>query len=212
MRASHSYGVVLGLIVGVFVVAEIAPNGPGVSSILLLALAVTFEAALWTSGLERATRGTIVGVAAVSATAAFAQVAAPGSRSAAIGAILSCLFTAATVVVIARGVMLQDTINAKSVTGAVCIYVLLGFFFLFVYAAAAAFGDGHFFAQGTDGTRAQVLYFSFVTLATVGYGDLTPAGNFGRMAVVVEALSGQLYLVTVLALLVSRVAPRQGAG
>jgi hypothetical protein len=65
-------------------------------------------------------------------------------------------------------------------------------------------GSGHFFAQGTDGTRSLRLYFSFVTLATLGYGDYTPAGNLGHTLAVLEALIGQLYLVTVLALLVSR--------
>jgi len=48
------------------------------------------------------------------------------------------------------------------------------------------------------------LYFSFVTLATLGYGDYTPAGSLGRTLAIVEALFGQLYLVTVIAVLVSR--------
>ena len=56
----------------------------------------------------------------------------------------------------------------------------------------------------TDGTRSLRLYFSYVTLATLGYGDYTPAGNLGHMLAVLEALIGQLYLVTILALLVSR--------
>ena len=50
------------------------------------------------------------------------------------------------------------------------------------------------------------LYFSFVTLTTVGYGDLTAAGDFGRAIAAFEAMAGQLYLVTVVALLVSNMA------
>jgi hypothetical protein len=61
-----------------------------------------------------------------------------------------------------------------------------------------------FFAQGGDGTRALRLYFSFVTLATLGYGDYTPAGNLGHAFAVLEALMGQLYLVTVVAVVVTR--------
>ena len=53
------------------------------------------------------------------------------------------------------------------------------------------------------------VYFSYVTLATLGYGDYTPAGDLGHTMAVVEALTGQLYLVTVVALLVSRL---RGAG
>jgi ion channel len=65
-------------------------------------------------------------------------------------------------------------------------------------------GSPDFFAQGTDGSRALRLYFSYVTLATLGYGDYTPATNLGHMLAVSEALIGQLYLVTVVAVLVTR--------
>ena len=69
-----------------------------------------------------------------------------------------------------------------------------------------------FFAQGTDGTRPLRLYFSYVTLATVGYGDYTAAGNLGRALAVLEALTGQLYLVTVVAVVVTRLGrPGRGA-
>jgi len=55
----------------------------------------------------------------------------------------------------------------------------------------------------TASTAADYVYFSFVTLATLGYGDLVPRTTLGRMLAVTEALVGQLYLVTVVALLVS---------
>ena len=89
-------------------------------------------------------------------------------------------------------------------TGAVCIYVLIGMLFVFLYGVIAVVSSGDFFAQGTDGTRSLRLYFSFVTLATLGYGDYTPAHELGRTLAIVEALFGQLYLVTVIAVLVSR--------
>ena len=61
----------------------------------------------------------------------------------------------------------------------------------------------------TDGSRALRLYFSYVTLATLGYGDYTPATNLGHMLAVSEALLGQLYLVTVVAVLVTRLRIRR---
>ena len=94
---------------------------------------------------------------------------------------------------------------AQSVQGALCVYVLLGLMFAFFYGTVAVLGDGDFFAQGTDGDRSVRVYFSFVTLATVGYGDYTAAHDVGRTLAIVEGLSGQLYLVTVIALLVSRI-------
>ncbi|MBW8741904.1 MAG: two pore domain potassium channel family protein [Acidobacteria bacterium] len=115
-----------------------------------------------------------------------------------------CGRPAGTVVAIATGVVDQDEVNAQSVTGAICIYLLFGLVFLFLYGAIAVLDSGTFFAQGTDGTRALRVYFSYVTLATLGYGDYTPAGELGHLLAVLEALIGQLYLVTVIALLVSR--------
>jgi hypothetical protein len=85
---------------------------------------------------------------------------------------------------------------------------MIGLVFVFIYGVLAKLGSGDFFAQGTDGTRSLRLYFSFVTLATLGYGDYTPAGSLGRTLAVVEALIGQLYLVTVIAVLVSRMRAR----
>ena len=69
---------------------------------------------------------------------------------------------------------------------------------------SAASGRDPFFVQEATATTADYLYFSFVTLCTVGYGDLTAAGGLGRAMAVFDALIGQIYLVTVLALLVSQ--------
>ena len=73
----------------------------------------------------------------------------------------------------ALGVIDQGEANVKAVTGAVCVYVLIGMLFVFLYGVIAAVSSDDFFAQGTDGTRSLRLYFSFVTLATLGYGDYT---------------------------------------
>ena len=65
-----------------------------------------------------------------------------------------------------------------------------------------------FFAQQTHASSADYQYFSFITLTTTGYGDLTAAGNLGRAFAVLEALTGQIYLVTVVALLISNLRRR----
>ena len=68
----------------------------------------------------------------------------------------------------------------RTVLGAVCIYVLLGMMFAFVYAAINGLGDDAFFVQTTHATTPDFLYFSFITQTTVGYGDFTAAGDLGR--------------------------------
>ena len=100
------------------------------------------------------------------------------------------MLTLGIAAIVAFGIIDQGEVNAQSVTGAICVYLLLGLAFTFVYGALAALDSGPFFAQGTDGTLATRLYFSYVTLTTVGYGDYTARTNAGHMLGIIEALDG----------------------
>jgi hypothetical protein len=68
-----------------------------------------------------------------------------------------------------------------------------------------------FFAQHGPVDAVSYLYFSFLTLTTVGYGDLTAGNDLGRMLAVLEALLGQLYLVTIVAVLVANIGRERAA-
>jgi len=208
LRTSHNYGFVLLMIVTAFVFAAVAPDADWSSSTLLLIECGTLIIALWSAGLAATDSKFSFALIALSATSAIALVVWGGSTLTGVVALLSAGLTLAIGTAIVVGVIDQGEVNRQAVTGAVCIYVLIGFFFIYIYGVIAAFGHGPLFAQGTDGTRSIRLYFSYVTLATVGYGDYTMAGNLGRTLAVLEALMGQLYLVTVLALLVSRMRPK----
>ena len=211
-RSSHSYGWVL-LLIGVsFVFAATAPDEAWASSVLILLQSATLVAALWTSGLARAGAWHNILLIALAVVLAVVGLVWTGPNVVATLGLLSALMTVVIVAVIALSIIDKGEINRQSITGAVCIYVLLGMVFMFVYGACAALGSGPFFHQGTDGTRAIRLYFSYITLATVGYGDYTPAGNLGHALAVIEALTGQLYLVTVVALLVARIRPARAHG
>jgi len=98
----------------------------------------------------------------------------------------------------------------------VCIYVLLGLNFAFVFEAVGELGSQPFFASQETGTRSDYVYFSFITMETVGYGDLTAQGGLGRALAVTEGLFGPVYLVTAIAALVTNLGrarvPRQGDG
>jgi hypothetical protein len=68
--------------------------------------------------------------------------------------------------------------------------------------------DVSYFAQTAHASTSQIVYFSFAVLTTTGFGDLTAATNVGRSLAVVEMLLGQLYLVTVIGVLVGNFAGR----
>jgi Ion channel len=204
LRAAHSYRTVLGLIVATFVFTSLASDATWTTSVLLVLQCLTLAAAVWTSGLAHARSIPVITLLVAGTGLAFALVVSDRNGLVGAAGIVSGVLVVATIVVIAIGVVDQSEVNAQSITGAICIYLLFGITFLFFYGAIATIGSGPFFAQGTDGTRALRLYFSYVTLATLGYGDYTPAHQLGHTLAVLEALLGQVYLVTVVALLVSR--------
>jgi Ion channel len=206
-RASHSYGYVLLAIAVSFLFAATAPDAAWSTSTLVLLESGTMIVALWTSGLARA--GSMLNIAFIGLAVglATANLIWEGRVLTGVVGIVSAVLAFAIAGILASSIVIKGEVNAQSVTGAICVYLLLGIIFMFVYGAAAALGDGPFFAQGTDGSRSLRLYFSYVTLATLGYGDYTPKGDFGHTLAIVEALIGQLYLVTVVALLVARMKP-----
>jgi hypothetical protein len=140
----------------------------------------------------------VIAVAAVGTMTAISfdrQSAGPGL----IGAALALVAP----VVIVRRVVTHARIDIQTVGASLCIYLLAGVFFAYVYQLMDLIGDGPFFAQKAAASSVDFVYFSFVTLTTLGYGDLTPAQSMGKMLAISEALLGQLYLVSVVALLVA---------
>ena len=204
---------VLALIVVSFAFAATASDAAWTTGVLVVLQGLTLIAAIWTSGLARTRSWLVFGLAMLTIAIALAVVSSAAGGADLTGAVglVSARFIICVVVVIVRSIAWSPEVNAEIILGAICVYVSIGMIFLFAYGAVADIGSSAFFAQGGDGTRALRLYFSYVTLATLGYGDYTPATNIGHMLAVVEALLGQIYLVTVVAMLVARlrVRPRE---
>ena len=122
------------------------------------------------------------------------------------------LLVAVAPVVIAAGVLRdirqEHEVTMRTLSGVLAIYLLLGMFFSFVDGGVAVLESGPYFAGDPDPKRSDFLYFSYVTLSTVGYGDLAPVTEVGRMLAVSESLLGQIYLVTVVGLIVANIRQR----
>jgi hypothetical protein len=121
--------------------------------------------------------------------------------------VATAILVVAALVSIARRLFRHHETSGTTILGAVCVYLLLGLLFASIYGAFAA--GGRAFAQHVGGTALDSIYMSFITLATVGYGDLTPGTDVVRVLAMLEGLLGQLYLVTVIAVLVSNVGTRR---
>ena len=204
MRAAHSYWAVLAAIFVAFFLAALLPDDAWALSLVVLVQSVTLLIVIWTAGFAMTERAAPFALAAGAGVAALLNFFWQGEVLTAVIGLTAGLLTVTIAVVIAVGAVAQNEVNSRSVAGAICVYMLFGMLFMFLYGVLAALGHGPFFAQGTDGTRPLRLYFSYTTLATLGYGDYTPAGNLGHSLAVLEALIGQLYLVTVVAVVVTR--------
>jgi hypothetical protein len=106
-------------------------------------------------------------------------------------------------IVIVRDVARRPVVSVETILGAICVYLLLGISFAVVYGALAALGPQPFFIGTQHPIPSDFLFFSFTTLTTVGYGNLVPLGSVGQTFAMLEALFGQIYLVIVVARLVS---------
>jgi voltage-gated potassium channel len=113
------------------------------------------------------------------------------------------LLVTATLPITITRVLHHRRVTHETVFGALCIYVLVGLLFAFLYLAVNDLRSAPFFVQEGEHSQSEFLYFSFVALTTLGFGDLSPSVGLPQALVVMEALLGQIFLVTLVARLVT---------
>ncbi len=102
--------------------------------------------------------------------------------------VIGLLLAVVAPLVILRRIALSPTITFRLVLGALCIYLLLGLAYAYLFPLIATVTNEPFFVQTKDPDPSDYVYFSYTTLATIGYGDFTAAGSLGRMIAVSEGL------------------------
>jgi hypothetical protein len=115
------------------------------------------------------------------------------------------LLVVATPFLVLKRVVAAGDVTTQTILGAVCVFLLVGISLTYAVMALDAFSP--FFVQEIRST--DYVYFSFVTITSLGYGDLTPASDVARTTTIVFTIVGQLYLVMIFAKLVSVWRPRK---
>ena len=195
------YGLLLIALIAFYLLSALASGWAGQAGQLVLVVAVTLLALRNTDFPHRelARWATLIGsVLAIALVAASHSPVARGTASLWTGILLL-----ATVVIIVDSVLKLDTVTLQSIYGALSAYLLIGLMFAAFFGAIDSLGGSHFFVNGEPANIRTYQYFSFTTLTTLGYGDFTAGGSFGRAVAVLEALTGQIFLVTLVARLVS---------
>jgi hypothetical protein len=215
IRWEHRYGLLLALILCSLVFQLAAPDEGWAREVTIALQGGTLLFALVASEV----RPLVVRLAALvvgAAVLASAGVEVGAGLGASAARVVAVLFAALAPVAIFRGVVRgvrQDGgVTTHTMFGVLCIYLLLGTLFAYAYALLGDAQAGPFFAEQAGADIRDYLYFSFVTVTTTGYGDLTAASDVGRSMAIAEALLGQIYLVTVVAVIVGNLGRRRAAG
>jgi hypothetical protein len=126
--------------------------------------------------------------------------------------LVAALFLGFGVAIILRAVHQEVSVSADAIYGAICGYLLIGLAFGHLYCITEAFAPGSFWGSERFSTPLQVddrhhfilTYFSFVTLTSVGYGDITPGSGPARSLAVIEAMIGQFYIAVLIGELIGK--------
>ncbi|MFQ1002650.1 potassium channel family protein [Modestobacter sp. SSW1-42] len=221
--ALDRFGAVLALTVVSIVTLSLIGVGPdgtgsaGAASTVVVTVLVgaTLILALRASGLARRWVHVADGLVTLSTLAAISAIVVdaltPGRLESTdgVGPVVWMVLSGLTPAAVVRRLLRHREVGLRTVTGAIAVYLLLPitFFFLFLGVEAT---QGDFFGR-PEGTTT-FMYFSLATITTTGYGDLTPVTPLGRLLASAEALTGQLFLVTFVALLVGLFGQRWRAG
>jgi Ion channel len=202
----HRYGfLLLSLFLSLAVQGIVAPGALQQLVVAVLSGAAATLAVRAAGLSSRATRvATAAALIVIAVSVVRATVGGIGDGTArAMNAALVALGPPAIALGIIRDLRATGHVRLEAVMGVLSFYILLGMVFAFTYGAIDLLGGDPFFAGGEAATTSHCLYFSFTTLTTVGFGDLVARSDLGHTLAVFEALLGQIYLVTVVSLIVS---------
>jgi hypothetical protein len=212
LSRQHGYGLVLVLVLASASFQVAAPEADWSRLVAIGLGAATLATAVWAARTQRVAVRAVAGATILLALVALVTLVVRGDFPEAPAALVNVLLIAFAPAVIGVGLLrdirAERAVTPRTLSGVLAIYLLLGMMFSLLGSAVAAIEDDPYFAGDPDATRSDFLYFSYVTLSTTGYGDLSPISNVGRALAMAEALLGQIYLVTVVALIVANLGPR----
>ena len=216
-RARARYGELLGAILLAFAVQGVAEPAAWEQILTSVLLGITLLLALWAAGAQRRVIELALALAVCLVVVSIVESVNGNVESGAtrIANALLVMFAPPVIILgVVRSLRARQAVTLEAVFGVLCVYILVGMFFAFVFGSIDRLGGNPFFAGGAHATTANCLYFSFTTLTTVGYGDFVARTNLGHTLSVSEALVGQIYLVTIVSLIVAnlgRARPVQSA-
>ena len=202
--APGRYGALLALLIAGYLLSAFIDER-WIGSLQVVLFTVVMILALRSSSVSRRAVRLLLVVAVIGVPVFFAISisSATGDVGTGVANLWTGLVLLVAVVMIVHRVLVFGTVTLQSIFGAFSAYMIVGLMFASFFAAIYHFSGDHFFANNQPGNTQTFQYFSFTTLTTLGYGDFTALESSGRAVAVMEALTGQVFLATLVARLVA---------
>ena len=210
MRFADSYGLVLVLLVTSYFCDAALGDYTWGRVVVVLVLAAATWLALRASQVER--RGMRLAEALIPLlclVAIASLLVGQDSVAPAMTGAISLVLVVVAPIAIVWHLSRRMALSVETFLGAVCVYLLIAQLFATLFGLTALIAGQPFFVQTSHPSAVDYIYFSFVTITTVGYGDFTSALSVGKMMALTEAVFGQLYLITVVSLVVQNLGARR---
>jgi hypothetical protein len=175
-------------------------------SLVIAFTVISMAIGVWSLRSNRYAFNTAVGLVATTVIISTLVIALDKAELSFIHLIIMLYFFVITLKLAAQQVLFSNQITANNIIGSICIFLLLGLIWVMLYLLLAEFIPNSF--SGLESSTWQenfpnFIYFSFVTLTTLGFGDLLPTSPLARFLVYIEAIIGVFYMAIVVSSLVS---------
>lgn len=209
-HASDDFGLVLALVLATYMLASVLSNDGWPAVLLVAVTGATSIVALSSAQAKPVFVRRAVWLALLAVLLALISAISGGRHWLSAANFIEIGLLAVAMAAVLRRVVSSENVSSRTILGAISVYAALGILFTWAYGLIDRIERGGFFGPETAAKGSDFLFFSYTTLTTTGYGNLVPAGQAGRMVAGLEMMLGQVFLVTLVAGLVSLWRPGQG--
>ncbi|HEX3609025.1 MAG TPA: ion channel [Solirubrobacterales bacterium] len=202
-RVSDAFGLVFALVLTTYVLASLLENRGWTSVVLTVATSATSVVALTSSHAHAKLVRLAIWLSVLTVTLAMIGAASGDRIWLNFASLIQVSLLAVAMAAVLRRVVTAPEVGFRTILGALSVYTVLGILFTFLYGLIDRTQGGAFFEGVAHPQGSDFLFFSYTTLTTTGYGNLVPGGQPGRLISGLEMMVGQIFLVTLVAGLVS---------
>jgi len=202
-QARDAFGLVFVLVIATYVLTSLLTNRDWGAVALTVATSATSVVALTSSHAKPRLVRLAIRLAGLTILLAAISAISGGHLALDLASVVQITLLAIAMTAVLGRIVSTSEVSSRTILGALSVYAALGLLFTYLYGTIDRLQPGPFFEGVAHPSGSDILFFSYTTLTTTGYGNLVPGGQPGRMVTGLEMMLGQIFLVTLVAGLVS---------